>query len=51
LRSNPLAKLELRIGTFRAFFGVDTEEREVTILAVGRKVGNRLFIGGKEVPL
>lgn len=51
LRPNPLAKLELRIGTLRVFFEVDAAEREVTILAIGRKEGNRLFIGGKEVKL
>jgi mRNA-degrading endonuclease RelE of RelBE toxin-antitoxin system len=51
LRPNPLAKFELRIGTLRVFFEVNAEEREVTILAVGRKEGNRLFVGGKEVKL
>ena len=51
LRPNPLAKFELRIGILRIFFEINVEESEVTILALGRKEGNRLFIGGKEVKL
>ena len=51
LRPNPVAKYELRIGTLRVFFEVDPQDRKVLILAVGRKEGNRLFIGGKEVKL
>ena len=45
---------ELRIGPdnrFRVFYEVDTEHREVNILAVGIKEGNRLFIGGREIRL
>jgi hypothetical protein len=35
----------------RVFNDIDPENREVEILAVGRKEGNRLFIGGTEVTL
>ncbi len=45
---------ELRFGPgnrFRVFYGVDIESREVHILAVGIKEGNRLFIGGEEIRL
>jgi mRNA-degrading endonuclease RelE of RelBE toxin-antitoxin system len=51
LRPNPLAKYELRIGSFRVFFGVELQAREAVVLAVGRKEGNRLRIGGMEVEL
>ena len=45
---------ELRIGhdnRFRVFYGLDMEHREVLILVIGVKDGDRLFIGGKEVRL
>jgi len=51
LRPNPLSKYELKIGDFRAFFEVLDESREVLVLAIGRKEGNRLWIGGREVNL
>ncbi|MBI4584977.1 MAG: type II toxin-antitoxin system RelE/ParE family toxin [Planctomycetes bacterium] len=51
LRPNPLAKYELRIGSLRVFFDVDDTEQEVFVLAVGKKIGNRLFVGGKEIKL
>ncbi len=43
---------ELRCGPdnrFRVFYQVDVEQREVYILAIGVKVGNRVWIGGEEV--
>jgi len=45
---------ELRFGprnSFRVFYRTSPEEREVYILAIGVKRGNRLFIGGKEFEL
>ena len=45
---------ELRFGPdncFRVFYEVDMEHREVYILAVGFKEGNRLFIGEEEIRL
>jgi len=36
---------------FRVFYEVDQASREVFILAIGVKVGNRLFIGGEEFEL
>ena len=48
------ATWELRFGpsnSFRAFYEVDRDEASVTILAIGIKEGNRLFIGGKEFEL
>jgi hypothetical protein len=48
------ADWELRFGPdncFRVFYAVDRERREVQILAIGVKRGNRLFIGGEEITL
>jgi mRNA-degrading endonuclease RelE of RelBE toxin-antitoxin system len=52
MRPNPLAPWELRIGDLRVYYDVQEEpEKVVTVLAVGRKVGRRIFIGGEEVEL
>ena len=48
------ARWELRLGDdneLRAFYSVYPEEAEVHILAIGIKVRERLYIGGKEVKL
>jgi mRNA-degrading endonuclease RelE of RelBE toxin-antitoxin system len=45
------ATWELRFGPnnrFRVFYEVDPEENTVSVLAIGVKEGNRLFIGGEE---
>jgi mRNA-degrading endonuclease RelE of RelBE toxin-antitoxin system len=45
------AQWELRLGPdncFRVFYLVDGQEREVRVLAIGVKDGNRLRIGGEE---
>jgi hypothetical protein len=45
------ADWELRLGPdnrFRIFYQVQGESREVRVLAIGVKIRNRLFIGGKE---
>ena len=48
------AEWEIRFGPnnrFRVFYQVDGESRQVSILAIGVKRGNRLTIGGEEVEL
>lgn len=48
------AEWELRFGPdnrFRVFYGVDAIRRNVTIVAVGVKLRNRLLSGGEEVKL
>jgi mRNA-degrading endonuclease RelE of RelBE toxin-antitoxin system len=48
------AQWELRFGPgnrFRVFYRVDYDNRQVVILAIGEKVGGRLFIGGTEVEI
>ena len=45
---------ELRFGPqnrFRVFYRVDVLEHTVHILAIGVKIGNRLYIGGEEFEL
>jgi mRNA-degrading endonuclease RelE of RelBE toxin-antitoxin system len=61
LRPNPVAPWELRVGQLRVFYEVEERvplERQseevpgtVYILAVGRKEGNILRIGGRRVRL
>ena len=51
LRPNPLAPWELRIGEIRVFYDVNAGAASVRVIAVGRKEGNRLIIGGEEVSL
>ena len=45
---------EIRFGPrnrFRVYYEVNHQDSEVYILAIGVKLGSRLFIGGKEVEL
>lgn len=53
LRPNPLASWELRVGQYRVYYQVafDGDEAVVTVVAVGVKIRNRVFIGGVEVTL
>jgi mRNA-degrading endonuclease RelE of RelBE toxin-antitoxin system len=52
LRPNPVAPWELRVQSLRVFYEVaGGEPRQVRILAVGKKHGNALTIGGKEIRL
>lgn len=51
LEDNPLAPWELRVGDLRIFYDIQADTRTVLIVAVGRKVHNRLFIDGEEIAL
>lgn len=51
MRENPLAPWELRVGALRAFYDVLEDRRTVLIVAVGKKVGNRLLIAGEVIQL
>jgi mRNA-degrading endonuclease RelE of RelBE toxin-antitoxin system len=49
-----MATWELRFGPhnrFRAYYDVDLEQAIVAILAIGRKHGNRVVVGGEEIRL
>ena len=48
------ATWEIRFGPqnqFRVYYDVDLEQAIVSILAIGRKHGNRVVIGGEEIAL
>ncbi len=53
LRPNPLASWELRVGQFRVYYQVEStgDEDTVYVIAVGKKVRNRVIIAGVEVEL
>ena len=48
---NELARWELRVGDYRVFYDVIESESRVPVVAIGRKVHDKLFIGGREVEL
>ena len=50
LRANPIAPWELRVRDMRVLYEVD-EPGVVTVLAIGMKRGNRVYIGGEEIEL
>ncbi len=51
LRPNDVAAWELRIGRFRVLYNVESESSIVSIEAVGLKIGNLLFVRGREIKL
>jgi mRNA-degrading endonuclease RelE of RelBE toxin-antitoxin system len=51
LRDNPVASWEMRAGKYRVFYEVDEGSRQVTIVAVGNKEHNILFVRGERVNL
>jgi mRNA-degrading endonuclease RelE of RelBE toxin-antitoxin system len=51
LRDNPIARWELRSGHYQIFYEIDETAWQVTIVVVGHKDHNRLFIRGEEVQL
>lgn len=51
LRDNPIATWELRVGMYRVFYEVDVSGQTVSIISVGHKTHNTLWIRGQEVEL
>ena len=52
IRPNPIAPWELRIGNLRVYYDVvDQPEAHVLVVAVGKKIRNRVIIGDEEVEL
>jgi mRNA-degrading endonuclease RelE of RelBE toxin-antitoxin system len=51
LRANPIASWELRLGRFRVFYEVDGPSQTVTVVSVGNKEHNQLFVRGQEVKI
>jgi mRNA-degrading endonuclease RelE of RelBE toxin-antitoxin system len=51
LRPNPFARVGIACRDFRVFYNVNEDELRVTILAIGIKKGNKLFVHGEEFEL
>jgi mRNA-degrading endonuclease RelE of RelBE toxin-antitoxin system len=52
LRPNPVAQYRLRIGELRVYYDVQASpENVVQVKAVGIKVRDRVYVGGREVQL
>lgn len=51
LRPNQLAEWELRVERYRVFYDVDNAIGIVKVVAVGLKIGNRLYIQNEEYQL
>ncbi|MCI0333753.1 MAG: type II toxin-antitoxin system RelE/ParE family toxin [Planctomycetes bacterium] len=52
IRPNPIAPWELRVRNLRVYYDIAEEpEQLVTVVAVGVKRRDRVFIGGKEMQL
>ncbi len=48
MRPNQIAEWELRSGRYRIFYDINAEDISVSIVALGYKQGNVLYIRGKE---
>ena len=51
LQDNELAPWELRVGDFRVFYDINSDQEIVVVLAIGKKTHNILRIGGEEIDL
>ena len=52
MRPNPIAPWELRIGILRVYYDIEEQpEPRVTVVAVGKKLRNRVIIGGEEMEI
>jgi mRNA-degrading endonuclease RelE of RelBE toxin-antitoxin system len=51
LRENPIKSWELHVGKHRIFYEVDETTRTVSVVSVGHKEHNVLWVRGKEVQL
>jgi mRNA-degrading endonuclease RelE of RelBE toxin-antitoxin system len=51
LTEDSLALWELRVGDFRVFYDIVPDEKQVVIVAIGKKVHNELWIGNEKVEL
>ena len=48
LRPNQTAEWKLRIGDFRVYYDAAKIDRTVSIVAIGLKVGNRVYFRGQQ---
>ena len=47
LRSNPIAPWEAKVGKYRVFYAIEPDELLVTVVYIGHKEHNTLYISGK----
>ncbi len=51
MRHNPIGPWELRIGRYRAFYTAEERSMTVSVVSIGWKVHNVLYIRGQEVKI
>ena len=52
MRPNPIAPWELRIGILRVYYDIEEQPvPRVTVVAVGKKLRNRVIIGGEKMEI
>ncbi len=52
MRPNPIAPWELRIGVLRVYYDIGEQpEPRVTVVAIGKKLRNRVTIGDEEMQI
>ena len=52
MRPNPIAPWELRVGILRVYYDIQEQPKpRVTVVAVGKKLRNRMIIGGEQIEL
>ncbi len=52
MRPNPIAPWELRIGILRVYYDIEDDPApRVKVLAVGKKIRNRVIVGDEELQL
>jgi mRNA-degrading endonuclease RelE of RelBE toxin-antitoxin system len=51
LRANALATWRLRVGHLRVYYDVERGSGRVVVKAIGVKVRERVYVGGKEIKL
>jgi len=51
LQPNPLSDWELRVGDYRVFYDIDQTAKQVLIVAIGLKRGDKVTISGREYDL
>ena len=49
LADNVLAPWELRVGDYRVFYDVHSEDELVIVVAIGHKTHDRLLVDGEEI--
>src|SRR5262245_44218131 len=46
LRANPIAPWEVKVGKYRVFYAIESDEHVVVIVSIGHKEHNTLYVRG-----